>query len=983
MEKRLETKLKQLKLGVERTENILDSGKPDSIKRHLNALRETVRETNEHKRVVEAEKIEADESIEKINEWNLGIEVKIEQGDGEIKRLEQWLFEKEQSEKHVAQEEQFKIELKLHEKRLKMKAELELTQTKPEIQECSDFKTAKLPKLVISKFDGSFMDWPRFWGQFNEAIDKSSIAPITKFTYLRELLSPKVKRCVETLPFTSEGYNRAKSILLDKFGKESEIVNSYVREILELPYITSANPRKVAEFSEKLTYCVQALDTMKKLEQVRGNVAMTLGKLVAIRGDLVRTDPDWESWDFAKLSEALRQWVKRNPAVSNEKERDERKSIFHAREDEARVRGCVYCEDTGHKATQCDKITDTSERKKILIKKGLCFNCATRKHRAAECSSKASCQHCKKRHHSSIFQQPRQSSGNEGKLMTDGGTGEGIFPVVVVRVNGVMCRALIDSGAGGSYASANLVAMIDKKPSETKLQRIDMLMGSKTARLEYYDTEISALDGSYKMNVKIAKVEKPELLNVINPGYEELRRKYNHLQGAVIDDPDTKEKLPIHLVLGNGKYARIKTSTKPLIGGDYEPVAEKTKFGWFIMSPGIDFDRNTMLLTQTAHSDFERLCRLDVLGLADTTESDQSVVYEDFKEQLTRDPEGWYETNLPWKANHPSLPTNEAASKRRLTSVVKKLTREGNYERYDDIIREQLHQGIIERAPIEASSKEHYLPHKGVVKQSAETTKLRIVFDASARESSGQPSLNECLYPGPPLQNQLWNILVRARFYPILSTSDIEKAFLQIRIREQERDSLRFFWRSPGSEETIVYRFTRALFGMTCSPFLLGGVINEHLRRWETKYPNLVKEIRDGLYVDDLMTGGESVETVTTKREKAIEVFEDGSFKLHKWHSNVMSLEENVQKPVDNEELSFGKAQLGTNKRETKLLGLTWDKTKDTLSVETTQKPVTTKRETLSELAKVFDPLGLVSPTTLVAKQLYREMCEAKLPWDG
>ena len=128
--------------------------------------------------------------------------------------------------------------------------------------------------------------------------------------------------------------------------------------------------------------------------------------------------------------------------------------------------------------------------------------------------------------------------------MTDGGIGEGIFPVVVVKVNGVMCRALIDSGAGGSYASANLVAMIDKKPSETKLQRIDMLMGSKTARLEYYDTEISALDGSYKMNVKIAKVEKPELLNIINPGYEELRRKYNHLQGAVIDDPDTKEKYP-------------------------------------------------------------------------------------------------------------------------------------------------------------------------------------------------------------------------------------------------------------------------------------------------------------------------------------------------------------------------------------------------------------------------------------------------------
>ena len=88
MEKKLETKLKQLKLGVERTGNILDSGKPENIKRHLNALRETVRETNEHKRAVEAVKIEADESIDIINEWNLTIEGKIEQGDAEIDRLE-------------------------------------------------------------------------------------------------------------------------------------------------------------------------------------------------------------------------------------------------------------------------------------------------------------------------------------------------------------------------------------------------------------------------------------------------------------------------------------------------------------------------------------------------------------------------------------------------------------------------------------------------------------------------------------------------------------------------------------------------------------------------------------------------------------------------------------------------------------------------------------------------------------------------------
>ena len=206
-------------------------------------------------------------------------------------------------------------------------------------------------------------------------------------------------------------------------------------------------------------------------------------------------------------------------------------------------------------------------------------------------------------------------------------------------------------------------------------------------------------------------------------------------------------------MLGNGEYARIKTTMRPLIGGENEPVAEKTRLGWFMMSPGMDFDRSEMLLTQTTQTDYENLCRLDVLGLADTMENDQNVVYDDLKEQLTRDPAGWYETKLPWKANHPHLPTNETGSKRRLTSSVRRLTREGNYEQYDDIIKDQLNEGAPERAPEEPSGKEYYLPHKGLVKQSAETTKLRVVYDGSAKESSDKPSLNDCLYPGPLLQN--------------------------------------------------------------------------------------------------------------------------------------------------------------------------------------------------------------------------------------
>ena len=174
---------------------------------------------------------------------------------------------------------------------------------------------AKLLKLVITKFNSMFQDWPRFWGQFSEAIDKSSIANVTKFSYL-ELLAPKQRMSIEALPFSTEGYNRAVAILKDKYEKESEIVKAYNKEILELPSISGVDVKAIHRFHERLAYCVQSLQTMGKLDQVNGNVPMTLDKLPGIRGDLVRTDDTWESWDFVKLCEALRLWIRQNPVDS-------------------------------------------------------------------------------------------------------------------------------------------------------------------------------------------------------------------------------------------------------------------------------------------------------------------------------------------------------------------------------------------------------------------------------------------------------------------------------------------------------------------------------------------------------------------------------------------------------------------------------------------------------------------------------------------
>ena len=157
--------------------------------------------------------------------------------------------------------------------------------------------SAKLPKLSITVFNGTLLDWHRFWSQFSTQIDeRKSISSVTKLPYLREIISPKSRIIIDGLPFTTEGYARAKAILCEKYGRDTEVSNAHIQAILSLPTITThdrGNPgfaelSKVHEFYEKLLTNVQTLDTMGKLNEIKGYVRMTLDKLPDIRSDLVR-----------------------------------------------------------------------------------------------------------------------------------------------------------------------------------------------------------------------------------------------------------------------------------------------------------------------------------------------------------------------------------------------------------------------------------------------------------------------------------------------------------------------------------------------------------------------------------------------------------------------------------------------------------------------------------------------------------------------
>ena len=256
------------------------------------------------------------------------------------------------------------------------------------------------------------------------------------------------------------------------------------------------------------------------------------------------------------------------------------------------------------------------------------------------------------------------------------------------------------------------------------------------------------------------------------------------------------------------------------------------------------------------------------------------------------------------------------------------------------------------------------MPHKPVIKENASTTKVRMVFDASARPHPLANSVNECMHTGPPLQPLLWDILIRARMSTHLLLADLQKAFLQVGLKEDDRDAFRFLFNINGIEEHL--RFTRVPFGVEASPFMLGATLQHHFDRQPKEYEHTVESLKENTYVDNLMKTGSDVTELEDSKREATAILEDARFPVHKWESNIEEL--------DNES------------NPSKILGHKWDKRDDTFEIQaesTDEDTPVTKRQILKELSSIYDPLGIISPTLCEGKSIYREACDEKVGWNS
>ena len=134
----------------------------------------------------------------------------------------------------------------------------------------------------------------------------------------------------------------------------------------------------------------------------------TINKLAVTRADLIRTNDEWQEWDFPRFVEALCKWTERNPIDLSKKALAtllKREKLLQTIQNKKLSQVCVYCANKGHRSSDCKKVTAVDQRRKILSEKRLCFNCTGLKHRESECKSQRSFIICKSKHHTSICDQ--------------------------------------------------------------------------------------------------------------------------------------------------------------------------------------------------------------------------------------------------------------------------------------------------------------------------------------------------------------------------------------------------------------------------------------------------------------------------------------------------------------------------------------------------------------------------------------------------
>lgn len=872
------------------------------------------------------------------------------------------------------------------------------------------------------------------------------MTPIRKFGLLKSCLTGTALDTIKNLPLTTENYELALKLLNDRFMKRRLIFESNLRKLWDFPKATNTSTlRKLCDGYNSLAsgiklvateeQCAHGLMIQLLLSKCDHNSVKKWEEISAAKDDLptmeeftdflTRRCIQLESVDYAM-----------KPAASTERSSSSsvKPSSFkprHTNTATSLIKNCPNCKEI-HALDRCPKFLKLTpqERYEVIKNVDYCVKCVGLPREHGSC--KARCSICK-RGHNTLLHFRRSSSPPKEKPTTTTQPEQGpsystllganvnvshanneadfIVPsqsvpdpscdqytfiatanmkVQTVDGNFVILRALLDGGSQLGLISEKARKLLGLKGLPTK-SHIDLkgINNASTVLKKRVSIQIRSLYNDFADSIVL----------MVHPNMQQ------SLPTQRIDTSDWK--IPKNLSLAdtnfnvphdvdiilNAHQSNLYLLPRQLSLGTGKPSLRETQLGWVVVGDVTCTQIYYSLTNACTLKDFIPDSHLQ-RSLDDTMQNFWEIEELNFKpvcNQIDNDAEshfmnthqrlqsGRYMVKLPFSKSPDLLGDSRAIALKRFATIQRKCKSDRTYGRhYTDFMEEYISLGHCQEvSPPNSKEPHYYIPHFAVTNANSTTTQTRVVFDASCATTSGL-SLNDVLMVGPKVQRDLVCHLLEFRCHPIVLTGDISKMYRQIDVAPEDRKFQMILWCKPDESHIRTYQLNTVTYGTASAPFQAVRAVQELARKERIWFPLAANIVEENFYVDDMLTGGKDPELVVIMYHQIKELLSRGQMNIRKFQSNSAEVLNHI--PVE-ERGTF--LQIGAND-VIKTLGLNWIPDSDTFTYyyDSQSNEKVTKRTVLSEISRLFDPLGLVQPVVVRAKIFMQWLWSEKLDWD-
>ncbi|XP_053968340.1 uncharacterized protein LOC128869760 [Anastrepha ludens] len=841
-------------------------------------------------------------------------------------------------------------------------------------------------------------------------IKDTALSNVQRMHYLKSSVQGEPEVMLRSFSVRDANFIIAWDLLQQRYDNTRRLVKSYLRNTVKLAAMPTESETSLRKLLDTVT------ESMRALQQLGRPTAQWDDWLIFLITEKLdsATVKEWEMSlgspselpAYNDLVSFLEKRILGLEAKNKSKDFSQKSPHNQAVRSHQTTFGRCPCCSGKHTLVYCpDFRKKTSSAKLDLVHKAkLCKNCLKPGHTLDECSSTYTCQRCMQKHHTllhdSLSTQPNKVAGHHTRsdyLIQTPNTNDLTSVLLATAVIGIrsptghelQLRALLDNGSQASFIS------------EFAVQQLYL----RRTRLQVPITGISGCrvgDSNGVVHFSLHSLTEPEFnidcsalvlprLGHLMPLKRVDPKPYSEFLDLPLADPNFFEPGSIDVIIGTDLYGLllrndIKRSAINKV------TAQNTHLGWVIY--GRLPHTSTLLLATTfcatATTELNNLVQqLWKFNECEDGEGSSSMTQDEiyceklFERTVCRDLSGRYHVQYPFKESCDLAALSDSKSDALRLFAYQQARLQNNAtlnEMYTAFMAEYRNLGHME--PVPSDDFAHpvcYIPHHGVYKKDSTTTKLRTVFNAS-RKYKGGVSLNDCLHVGPKLQSDLSSIILKWRMHRVAFIADIEKCYRQILVSRPDVDMQRIVWRDEQGKPAI-YRLLTVTYGLNCSPYLTIKVLHTLATDEEHDFPAASKILTESFYMDDCLHGAATVEDALNIQRQLQQLLAHRGFNLRKWMSNSTEF----MRHLYTEDENLGLSRNLNLDSETNALGIYWLCDTDSIGYKTNVTPIIgdiTKRQQLSDVAKIYDPPGLLAPVVVKGKAICQQLWLSGVDWD-